>query len=255
MNDRPCHADSTPDDTDELEYQAEVDAGGMEPEPASTLVTELNQHCSGHHVHKTYVGAQPWKCVFKKAADRIEADAKRIAELKAPLTDELGTSMVAELESASTDLEGLEHRASRLLKAVIKSRYRWMRNAKADRDELAALKADTYCAYCGHRESSDVDGDVIAEHIRTCPDHPMRAVEDERDVYRSKYNIEVPLREYAEAERDRLREAVAGLVPFVGHAHLCQFAVEGPVTCRCGAQAAVDAVNTALNRTNAEADS
>lgn len=32
----------------------------------------------------------------------------------------------------------------------------------------------TYCAYCGHKESVDVDGDIIAAHIRTCEKHPAR---------------------------------------------------------------------------------
>jgi len=31
----------------------------------------------------------------------------------------------------------------------------------------------TYCAYCGHTESVDVDGEVVAQHIRNCEKHPL----------------------------------------------------------------------------------
>ena len=34
-------------------------------------------------------------------------------------------------------------------------------------------KKFTYCAYCGHTESVDVDGEIIAQHIRTCEKHPL----------------------------------------------------------------------------------
>ena len=34
-------------------------------------------------------------------------------------------------------------------------------------------KKFTYCAYCGHTESVDVDGEIIAQHIRTCVKHPL----------------------------------------------------------------------------------
>jgi hypothetical protein len=37
----------------------------------------------------------------------------------------------------------------------------------------------TYCAYCGHEERLDVDGSVIAAHIRSCEKHPARQWETE----------------------------------------------------------------------------
>lgn len=51
------------------------------------------------------------------------------------------------------------------------------RRAIAAEAELKQLKTGTYCAYCGHTEPIDGDGERIAEHIRTCEKHPMRAVE------------------------------------------------------------------------------
>ena len=50
------------------------------------------------------------------------------------------------------------------------------------------------CVYCGHEYPQDTPAwgnDVLTAHIRTCAVHPMRAVE---------------------ADRDRLRKALAGLV-------------------------------------------
>lgn len=52
-----------------------------------------------------------------------------------------------------------------------------LRRAIAAEAELKQLKTSTYCAYCGHTEPIDGDGERIAEHIRTCEKHPMRAVE------------------------------------------------------------------------------
>ncbi len=52
-----------------------------------------------------------------------------------------------------------------------------LRRAIAAEAELKQLKSGTYCAYCGHTEPIDGDGERIAEHIRTCEKHPMRAVE------------------------------------------------------------------------------
>lgn len=52
--------------------------------------------------------------------------------------------------------------------------------AEHDAKLLAQENKFTYCAYCGHRESTDVDGEVIAQHIRVCEKHPMRQLEREQ---------------------------------------------------------------------------
>ncbi len=52
------------------------------------------------------------------------------------------------------------------------------RRVVAAEAKLAQLQGGTYCAYCGHEEPIDGDGERIAEHIRTCEKHPMRAIED-----------------------------------------------------------------------------
>ena len=47
----------------------------------------------------------------------------------------------------------------------------------------AGMAGATYCAYCGYRvELDDMAASGISEHIHTCPQHPMRAVEAERDT-------------------------------------------------------------------------
>jgi hypothetical protein len=50
--------------------------------------------------------------------------------------------------------------------------------------ELELMRGTTYCAYCSERfelDSPDMTERVTA-HILTCPKHPMRAVEAERDA-------------------------------------------------------------------------
>jgi len=54
----------------------------------------------------------------------------------------------------------------------------------AERDELKRYvdKLPTYCAYCGFEVPIDDEAaSKISEHIATCPKHPMRNVEAERD--------------------------------------------------------------------------
>jgi len=42
------------------------------------------------------------------------------------------------------------------------------------------MKSRTWCAYCGKEYPLDtVTNEQIGEHIRTCPDHPMRKLEEE----------------------------------------------------------------------------
>jgi len=53
--------------------------------------------------------------------------------------------------------------------------------------EVARLKGETYCAYCGERFPLDAPDATtqIGAHIGTCPKHPMRAVEAERDALKA----------------------------------------------------------------------
>ncbi|HET6454969.1 MAG TPA: hypothetical protein VFI02_11245, partial [Armatimonadota bacterium] len=54
----------------------------------------------------------------------------------------------------------------------------------AERDELKRYvdKLPTYCAYCGFEVPIDDEAaSKISEHIATCPKHPMRVIEAERD--------------------------------------------------------------------------
>lgn len=50
--------------------------------------------------------------------------------------------------------------------------------------EVARLKGETYCAYCGERFPLDAPDSVerIGQHIAECLKHPMRIVEAERDT-------------------------------------------------------------------------
>lgn len=48
--------------------------------------------------------------------------------------------------------------------------------------EVAAMKAKTYCAYCGKEYAIDTDATLVSEHIATCAKHPMRAVEEARNA-------------------------------------------------------------------------
>jgi hypothetical protein len=56
--------------------------------------------------------------------------------------------------------------------------------AKRAEAEVARLKGETYCAYCGERFPLDAPDscEQIGNHIQVCPKHPMRAVEAERDA-------------------------------------------------------------------------
>ena len=58
---------------------------------------------------------------------------------------------------------------------------------EVERDELKRYndKLPTYCAYCGFEVPIDDETALkISEHIATCPKHPIRHVEVERDRLR-----------------------------------------------------------------------
>ena len=57
---------------------------------------------------------------------------------------------------------------------------REVEEVKAERDTANDKLTATYCSYCGHREERDDElGSRITQHIRECPKHPMREVEQE----------------------------------------------------------------------------
>jgi len=58
--------------------------------------------------------------------------------------------------------------------------------ANRTRDEIAARfhRQTLTCAYCGHEYPNGTPAAkhaTLDQHIRECPQHPMRQVEDERD--------------------------------------------------------------------------
>ena len=60
-----------------------------------------------------------------------------------------------------------------------------LQQLRRENAELRQRCESTYCAYCGDATFIDDEaGEKVAEHIRTCPKHPMRAVEKERDTLR-----------------------------------------------------------------------
>jgi uncharacterized coiled-coil DUF342 family protein len=60
-----------------------------------------------------------------------------------------------------------------------------------ERDLYRTRCLSTYCGFCGEHFPADEDTqgektDAVQAHIRTCPKHPMRAVEEERDRLRAR---------------------------------------------------------------------
>ncbi len=54
-----------------------------------------------------------------------------------------------------------------------------VRDAANEIERLRLLNDRTYCAFCGEEFlNDDAAASRIAEHIKTCEKHPMRAVED-----------------------------------------------------------------------------
>ncbi len=78
---------------------------------------------------------------------------------------------------AETMLAVLPHLADEETILGVKFTLAACRRALAAESELAQLYVSAYCAYCGHTEPIDGDGEGIAQHIRTCEKHPMRATE------------------------------------------------------------------------------
>lgn len=66
----------------------------------------------------------------------------------------------------------------------------------AEREALQAkldgLEMTTYCAYCGERFAlDDKAATFVTKHIHTCPDHPMRLIEIERNALIAKLDMAV----------------------------------------------------------------
>ena len=63
---------------------------------------------------------------------------------------------------------------------------------KAAQAKLVDYETKTYCAFCGQTYLIDTGAELIARHIKECPKHPMRDVEQrvaqleqERDAFES----------------------------------------------------------------------
>jgi hypothetical protein len=107
--------------------------------------------------------------------ERVKELAAENAALKAEQIDML--LHPEKYFSIYRDIKTVFKRAERLeaenaaLKAERDAAVKWM-------DEY---RSKTYCAYCGATFDIDKDAFNVSEHIRTCPHHPMREVEAERD--------------------------------------------------------------------------
>jgi hypothetical protein len=79
--------------------------------------------------------------------------------------------------------------------------------------EVARLKGETYCAYCGDRFPLDAPDscEQIGNHIQVCPKHPMRVVEEKYEEVRATMRrMDVSAVE-SRTERNSLRVRVAEL--------------------------------------------
>lgn len=76
--------------------------------------------------------------------------------------------------------------------------------------EVARLKGETHCAYCGESFPLDVSCEEIGNHIQVCPKHPMRVVEHQLEEMRvAKVWMEqkaAKFRDQCDAERKRASE-------------------------------------------------
>jgi len=78
-------------------------------------------------------------------------------------------------------------------------------------EENKALQGTTYCAFCGERFPLDgTAATAVAEHIKTCPKHPMREVEADRnrlDSIATRQSVELREAEHAtRLEREKLHK-------------------------------------------------
>jgi hypothetical protein len=82
--------------------------------------------------------------------------------------------------------------------------------AKRAEAEVARLKGETHCAYCGESFPIDVSCEQIGNHIQVCPKHPMRVVEHQLEEMRvAKVWMEqkaAKFRDQCDAERKRASE-------------------------------------------------
>lgn len=106
-------------------------------------------------------------------------------------------------------------KAGNALAARLRAALSDLGRVRQENDKLnAGMAGGTYCAYCGYRvELDDMAASEVSEHIRSCPKHPMREVEAERDEARAALSAAVAKEReawkttiYAEAERHRLND-------------------------------------------------
>ena len=83
------------------------------------------------------------------------------------------------------------------------------------RDENRILRESTYCAYCGAKFPLDeAASEQVSGHIRTCPKHPMRQVEEDlaelRPLAKRLADENAKLREQLAEAHETIRQAVDG---------------------------------------------
>jgi hypothetical protein len=82
------------------------------------------------------------------------------------------------------------------------------------KEEIAKLKGETYCAYCGELFPLDApdSSELISNHIKACPQHPMRAVEFELAAAHRVIKVMGERERFLSDKLERVRKALDGVV-------------------------------------------
>ena len=90
-------------------------------------------------------------------------------------------------------------------------------HAAGEYNKLLAEKRILRCAFCDTEYPPDTppsQSEALTAHVKVCPQHPMRAVEAERDALIHDIERHIAIVSEVTAERDRLREAARKLSDF-----------------------------------------
>jgi hypothetical protein len=124
---------------------------------------------------------------MRRQIDLIKQQSKLIADLTAELT------AYREQADSPEDIAELARQVARYAGVFkeLREAKRMLAEIVAERDEYRTRCLSTYCAFCGEHFPADEDTqgektDAVQVHIRTCPKHPMREVEAERDRLRDR---------------------------------------------------------------------
>ncbi len=118
----------------------------------------------------------------------VDGPAMAIARAKLQREEMERANAQNELCAAKAEIARLTQ-ASTILGQTVTDLHDRLKECQAERDELRRQIDSTYCAYCGHAinvgdtaASRDEAAILIGVHIATCPKHPMRSIEAERDI-------------------------------------------------------------------------